>query len=207
MVDFEDPIELINVYISMFVYDFSQINDRNTITKFGKHFDPMDGQRFLDGICAVDYAASNNFNTMELFSKALSPLTLNSEGLHGVSVRLLLTSFPLSASTDLANPVNQMLEEININPSTVDDQVNILRKLTPFYRTVKSVYIFIFLRNSNDMAEVSEAQKSIKEFSAWLLENNRRLALIATIRQSHVRAKDLRLYFLTVLLRLRPMKA
>ncbi|NVO22633.1 hypothetical protein [Donghicola mangrovi] len=162
-----DPMSIINSYVSRFVKDFSNINSSKTITKFGKDFDPRDASLFLNGVCSVGHASSNDFNARDLFSKAMSPLALSAsveEGLTGLSVKVTRKS-----ETQLANrSIEKLVESICRNLFQGDepdaDEVEALMCATPFYRTIKSVYVFIFLRNSSDSNNAFSAKQAVINF-------------------------------------------
>lgn len=161
-----DPMQIVNEYISAFIHDFSLINDEKTITKIGKLFDPMDGKHYLSGICTVGYCSGDGFSARDLFVRAISPMSFETS-LAGLAVRVTDEKFGTSKDREIAAVVHRLVRCVDEEESAEDD-VRVLRTLTPFYRTVKSVRIFYFISDLSDLPDVYAFQRTIGKFFEYV---------------------------------------
>lgn len=159
----DDPLKIINSYVSSFIHDFSLINDSRTETLFGKLFDPMDGKRYLSGLSTIGYASDRHssdsrFSARELFANAISPMSYQGGRICGVAVKVVREP---SAQDDIRTLIHQVVgpTEFNINLSREAGET--LRRKTPFYRTIKSVHVFYFICNRDFLAEAYTFQDDI----------------------------------------------
>lgn len=182
-----EPMKIINEYISEFIHDFSLINDDKTITKFGKLFDPMDGKRYLSGICTIGYCSGKDFSPRDYFSKAISPLTFEDRRLSGLTVRITQAEYGESEQKEIVDLIQKILEGLEVERLSDDDiemlttreneglqisgnlnelKQNIcrLRSATPFYRTVKQVRVFYFIKNTAFVRSAFRFQRVIRQF-------------------------------------------
>ena len=161
--DSADPLNIMNYYISSFIHDFSLINDNKTIVRFGKDFDPMDAKRFLAGVCTVGFATNDKFSAKGLFADAISPLHYESDALSGVAIRITQGEHDTTREKRIRELVHENLKEIE--ERDVDSElIAELRRATPFYRTIKSVLVFYFIKNTNFQIDAFKFQRVINKF-------------------------------------------
>jgi len=168
MLDNANPLSLINNYITSFIHDFSMINDNKTITQFGKLFDPMDGKRFLSGICTIGYSYSDDFSAKELFVNAISPMAYENKCLSGIAIRLTNSQHDRTKENEIKNLllslINKIDEKKDIKEINEFDEINEIRSITPFYRTIKTVRLFYFIKNTDYQSEAYKFQRTISQF-------------------------------------------
>ena len=140
------PLRIINAYIARFIHDFSLINDNKTDTQFGKLFDPMDGKRYLTGICTVGFSSGPDFDAKEFFIRAISPMSYDKKGLRGLAVRITRAQHDTTENRQISELVARIVDALEHGQPIADD-VHQLRAMTPFYRTIKQVRIFYFIKN------------------------------------------------------------
>lgn len=158
-----DALKIINEYISAFIHDFSLINDDKTITKFGKLFDPMDGKHFLSGICTIGYSSGEVFSASEFFACAISPMSIQGKALSGLAVRVTREEHGRSEDQEIADLIERIVSGLESGEETQTD-IDKLRSLTPFYRTIKSVRIFYFIKNTSYQQPAFQFQQLIYRF-------------------------------------------
>ena len=161
--DNAEPFEIMNNYISSFIHDFSMINDQKTLVKFGKLFDPMDGKRFLSGVCTVGFSSDERFSAKEIFVNAVSPMHYKDEMLSGVAVRLTQEKHGVSEGQELKKMISDCVDQLEINDLD-SDLVHGIQEKTPFYRSIKSVLVFYFIRDPDFQSDVFNFQRTIIKF-------------------------------------------
>ncbi len=158
-----DALKIINEYISAFIHDFSLINTSKTITKFGKLFDPMDGKRFLSGICTAGYCSGENFSPSDFFIRAISPMSYDNKSLTGLAIRVTQAEHEVSEDREIGTLVRKIVEGLESGQDCREDVAE-LRRVTPFYRTIKSVRIFYFIKNTSYQQPAFVFQRTISRF-------------------------------------------
>lgn len=161
--DGSEPLTIMNEYISAFIHDFSMINENKTITKFGKLFDPMDGKRFLAGVCTIGYCSSENFSAKDFFIRAICPMSYEDRSLQGLAVRVTQQEHGRSVDLQVSDLVRRIVEALD-GDKPADEEISALRAITPFYRTIKAVRIFYFIKNTSYQRGAFAFQRTISRF-------------------------------------------
>ena len=166
----DNPLQIINAYVSSFIHDFSLINDQLTETLFGKLFDPMDGKRYLSGLANAGYASDSygsdsRFSAMDLFVRAMSSMSHTGGRINGIAVRI---TRDMRHRAECDSLFAKLVESVRHEDSReVEQYATRLRALTPFYRTVKFVHIFYLICNRDFSLETFGFQDTIvKTFGA-----------------------------------------
>ena len=162
--DGTDAVKIINGYISAFIHDFSLINDNKTMVEFGKLFDPMDGKNYLKGVCTAGYCAAEAFSAKDFFTKAISPLSYENASLSGLAVRVTREEFGTGQQEEISLLIRRIIDALYEGDEPAGKDIQKLRSSTPFYRTIKSAYVFYFVKNSSYQTPAYTFQRTINQF-------------------------------------------